>query len=167
MVDGEGDDVIVGEDDDLVDTATSSPEPETKLEDIEPPAAANVREIESKETDKPPEWVEWRETSDSGDPSDVLPNGELQVVSLDETKPFPSSTDILANNNEVASGPSAVSEDETLSSVLPEPAESKGKETPVSDSTPADNKTTAVENEASPEASAEADDKKENEVEGN
>ena len=62
---GSDDNAIVGEDDDLVDTATPSPEAGTKSEDTE--------------TDKQPEWFEWRETTGSGDPSDVLPNGEIQL----------------------------------------------------------------------------------------
>ncbi|KAI4297048.1 hypothetical protein L6164_036957 [Bauhinia variegata] len=67
VTDGSGDDnVVVGEDEDLVDTATS-PEAGPKPE--------------HGETDKPVEWVEWRESSDSNNPSDDLPNGELQLES--------------------------------------------------------------------------------------
>jgi len=57
-----GDDVA-GEDEELADTATSSPEAALKLE--------------HGGTDKPVEWVEWRESSDANDPSDILPNGEI------------------------------------------------------------------------------------------
>ena len=74
---GSDDNAIVGEDDDLVDTATPSPEAGTKSEDTT--HLDNSREAGHAETDKQPEWFEWRETTDSGDPSDVLPNGEIQV----------------------------------------------------------------------------------------
>nr|POE46396.1 hypothetical protein CFP56_71795 [Quercus suber] len=74
---GSDDNAIVGEDDDLVDTATPSPEAGTKSEGTT--HLDNSRETRHAETDKQPEWFEWRETTDSGDPSDVLPNGEIQV----------------------------------------------------------------------------------------
>ena len=60
VINGVSDDnVIDGEDDDLVDTATSSPEAGTKSEDTI--HLDNSREMGHAETDKPPEWVEWRE----------------------------------------------------------------------------------------------------------
>ena len=74
---GSDDNAIVGEDDDLVDTATPSPEAGTKSEDTT--HLDNSRETGHAETYKQPEWFEWRETTDSGDPSDVLPNGEIQL----------------------------------------------------------------------------------------
>ncbi|XP_057971323.1 uncharacterized protein LOC131160044 [Malania oleifera] len=99
------DDVIVGEDDDLVDTAASSV-PETK-----PPVTENMKELGSGEGDKPPEWVEWRETLDSGDPSSnvdkpaLLPNGELQMEGEnDASEPSPSSNDALSDNSNKADG---------------------------------------------------------------
>lgn len=165
VVNSGGDDVNVGEDDELVDTATSSPEPEAKSEDSMPHESGNLRETESKETDKPPEWVEWRETSDSGDPSDILPNGELQLQSSDAAKPSPSSPDTSGNNDETATGPSAAaSEDETPSPTPSEPSKSDDGN-PVSDSTTADNAETTVEKEGSPKATE--SDKKENKVEEN
>lgn len=69
---GVDDEVIVGQDDDLVDTATSSsvtekiPE-EATVNDI----SDDLKETGPSESEKSPEWVEWRETSDSGDQSDV------------------------------------------------------------------------------------------------
>ncbi|TKY72368.1 Serine/threonine-protein phosphatase 6 regulatory subunit 3 [Spatholobus suberectus] len=65
IIKASGDDVVAGEDEELADTATSSPEAGLKLE--------------HGGTDKPVEWVEWRESSDSNDPSGVLPNGELEI----------------------------------------------------------------------------------------
>ncbi|KAL2970173.1 hypothetical protein AAZX31_15G123700 [Glycine max] len=64
FVKASGDDVIAGEDEELADTATS---PEAGLK------------LEHGGTDKPVEWVEWRESSDANDPSDVLPNGVLEI----------------------------------------------------------------------------------------
>ena len=74
---GSDNNVIVGEDDDLVDTTTPSPEAGTKSEDTT--QLDNSRETGHVEIHKQPEWVEWRETTDFGDPSDVLPNGKIQV----------------------------------------------------------------------------------------
>ncbi|PON54762.1 SIT4 phosphatase-associated protein family [Parasponia andersonii] len=160
-----GDDVNVGEEDELVDTATSSPEPEAKSGDTMPQEPSNIREMESKETDKPPEWVEWRETSDSGDPSAILPNGELQLESPpDAAKPSPSSPDASGNSDEIPTGPSAASEAETPSPMPSEPSKSDDA-TPVSDSNTADNAETTVEKQGPSEATE--SDKKENEVEGN
>ncbi|KHN22994.1 Serine/threonine-protein phosphatase 6 regulatory subunit 3 [Glycine soja] len=64
FVKASGDVVVAGEDEELADTATS---PEAGLK------------LEHGGTDKPVEWVEWRESSDANDPSDVLPNGELEI----------------------------------------------------------------------------------------
>lgn len=79
---GEGDDdVIVGGDDDLDDTAASSPLPSTNSEDT---TASNLLGSSS---DKPPVWVEWRETDSSEACNTIespnLPNGEIQVESSD------------------------------------------------------------------------------------
>ena len=147
----------------MVDTATSSPEPEAKSEDTVPQESSNLREMESKETDKPPEWVEWRETSDSGDPSAVLPNGELQVESADAAKPSPSSPDTSGSNEETATGRSAASKDETPSPIPSEPSKSDDA-TPVSDTTTGDTAELKVEKEGSSDAT---ESKKEKEVEGN
>ncbi|XP_041026646.1 serine/threonine-protein phosphatase 6 regulatory subunit 3-like isoform X2 [Juglans microcarpa x Juglans regia] len=114
------DNVIVGEDDDLVDTATSSPETGTKSEDTTQLMSENLRETGDGETDKPPEWVEWRETSDSGDPTDVvLPNGEIQVGSKSsesDVAESSSSTDELEKNDGTSTEESLASTDENPSS---------------------------------------------------
>ena len=83
---GGNDEVIVGTDDELDDTATSSPSPEVKpQESTQTNPSDDLKETEPDESDKPSEWVEWRETSDSSNPNPtgtdkplVLPNGELQ-----------------------------------------------------------------------------------------
>ncbi|KAK9132684.1 hypothetical protein Scep_012212 [Stephania cephalantha] len=69
------DEVVVGEDDDLIDTATSSQEPgtSTNSDDTETANIENGVDIDVKEDttspssddNKPAEWVQWRETSDS------------------------------------------------------------------------------------------------------
>ncbi|KAK6932082.1 SIT4 phosphatase-associated protein family [Dillenia turbinata] len=86
---GGDDEVIVGGDDDLEDTATSA-------DPVKHPEEANVdTHSESRkrtalgDSDKPAEWVEWRETDDAGDPSEadkppVLPNGEPEVEVADK-----------------------------------------------------------------------------------
>ncbi|XVF86141.1 hypothetical protein PTKIN_Ptkin18bG0016500 [Pterospermum kingtungense] len=81
--DGEDDDVVVGEDDDLDDTATSSQVSDAKLEDNSA-FSEESKEAGPSANDKPPVWVEWRETPDSNETSGsdetaVVPNGELQV----------------------------------------------------------------------------------------
>ncbi|KAJ1414402.1 SIT4 phosphatase-associated protein family [Sesbania bispinosa] len=92
------DNVTAGEDEDLADTATSSPQVGSKLEHCG--------------TDKPVEWVEWRESSDATDPSDVLPNGELETK-LGNNDPdtavssSPSSSVALIKQEQVAAEPSA------------------------------------------------------------
>ncbi|XP_050221487.1 uncharacterized protein LOC126671741 [Mercurialis annua] len=82
--DAGNDEVIVGEDDDLDDTATS-PVPETNLLDDTSGNNLSKDSKESSGNEKPPAWVEWRETPDANDPSTpdapLVPNGELQVDS--------------------------------------------------------------------------------------
>ncbi|KAM6551902.1 hypothetical protein CsatB_001710 [Cannabis sativa] len=155
------------EDDELIDTATPSVEPEAKSEDNVLQESNTLREAESKETDKPPEWVEWRETSDSGDPSSILPNGELPLESPDAAKPLessdaaepsPSSPDKVVDK-EAASGPPAASEDKN-------PPSKSDDEIAVSDPATTGIAETAVDKDASASI-ATTEDKKENEVEGN
>ncbi|XP_010540614.1 PREDICTED: serine/threonine-protein phosphatase 6 regulatory subunit 3-like [Tarenaya hassleriana] len=78
------DDVVIGEADDLDDSATSSPSFEPK------PEGTEVNDLSEKsgesETDKSPAWVEWRETSGSVEPPKpveapppALLNGEIQM----------------------------------------------------------------------------------------
>jgi serine/threonine-protein phosphatase 6 regulatory subunit 3 len=89
-------DVPASEDEDLADTATSSPEAEAEPE-AEP-------KLEPVGTDKPVEWVEWRESLDASDPSEVLPNGALESESgnndLDAAEPSPSSDVILTKDGQ-------------------------------------------------------------------
>lgn len=115
--DGEDDDVVVGEDDDLDDTATSSQVPDAKLEDNSADFSEESKEAGPSANDKPPVWVEWRETPDSNEPSAsdesaIIPNGELQVKQEAEggvhdpvgtSEPSPTSSD---DTNEPAFGTS-------------------------------------------------------------
>ena len=133
--DGEDDEVVVGEDDDLDDTATSSQVPDAKLEDNSADLSEDSKEAGPSANDKPPAWVEWRETPDSNeasgsDESVIAPNGELQVKLEDKgsdhdpdgtTEPSPSSSD---NTSETALETSPQSTKENLGSNLPEPSES-------------------------------------------
>ena len=67
----------------------------------------NSRETGHAEIHKQPEWVEWRETTDSGDPSDVLPNGKIQVgleLSEADAAEASSSTGGLKKNDETVVG---------------------------------------------------------------
>ncbi|KAA8519377.1 hypothetical protein F0562_013633 [Nyssa sinensis] len=126
IVNDGGDDEVIVDEDDLVDSATYQvPEPKPCLDDFAP---VNLSECGGEtgvsESDKPPEWVEWRETSDSVEPSDaegppVLPNGELQTELEDRADnidpstadPSPSSTD-----GKTDTGVSPESTDETSGS---------------------------------------------------
>ncbi|XP_020203887.1 serine/threonine-protein phosphatase 6 regulatory subunit 3 isoform X1 [Cajanus cajan] len=94
IVKASGDDIIAVEDEELADTATSSPEAGLKLEHVG--------------TDKPVEWVQWRESSDANDPSDVLPNGQLgnNDPAAAESSP-PSSSVALTKDEQMATDPSA------------------------------------------------------------
>ncbi|PIA41720.1 hypothetical protein AQUCO_02200265v1 [Aquilegia coerulea] len=99
VISSNNDDVVVGEDDDLVDTATSSQEPELSPNTNDPGSGGLESDVPKEleevapspvEGEKPPEWVQWRETSNSSDPSDAdqqldLPNGELASDLKDQT----------------------------------------------------------------------------------
>lgn len=124
----------------MVDTATS-PNPGTKPEDSEVSVPNSSTEVGSSETDKPPEWVEWRETSDSGEPSDALPNGELQTISADAATISPSSDPLVSNEEIVAGHEAEISAEKTS-----EPCEvsDSGNENPSSDSTTSDAAASAV-----------------------
>ncbi|XP_027351329.1 serine/threonine-protein phosphatase 6 regulatory subunit 3 isoform X1 [Abrus precatorius] len=110
--------VVTVEDEELADTATSSPEAGPKLE--------------QDGTDKPVEWVEWRESSDANDPSDVLPNGELETEpgnnhpSASESSSQLSSV-ALTKDEEMAAEPSA-SLNENTSFETSEPTTQTGHE---------------------------------------
>ncbi|KAL4334242.1 hypothetical protein GQ457_07G033430 [Hibiscus cannabinus] len=73
---GEDDDVVVGEDDDLDDIATSSQTSEGKIVDKSTDLS---KEAGPSANDKPPAWVEWRETPGSNEASAIVPNGEVQM----------------------------------------------------------------------------------------
>lgn len=136
---GGNDEVIVGEDDELDDTATSSPLLEVKAhESMQNCPSDDLKETRPDESEKPPEWVEWRETSDSSNPSDadkpthVLPNGEVQSghgsndIVPDASEPSTTTVcDELMNNNSDtagASSPEPMEADPSLS--LHKPSES-------------------------------------------
>ncbi|KAI4306338.1 hypothetical protein L6164_029625 [Bauhinia variegata] len=125
-VGSEDDNVIVGEDEDLVDTATSSPEAGPKPE--------------QGGTDKPVEWVEWRESSDANDPS-VLPNGEVQLESgnsdTDAAEPS-SSSDVALTNDELTAIEPLTSPFEIPSEKTNEQTESEGGNVSSSPSTSVD-----------------------------
>ena len=76
----DGGDDFVGEDGDLNDTAAPSPDSQG-TSDNSRNVTSSSKEIVANETDKPPEWVEWRETSNDEGSSLTLPNGEAAVVS--------------------------------------------------------------------------------------
>ncbi|XP_019419497.1 PREDICTED: serine/threonine-protein phosphatase 6 regulatory subunit 2-like isoform X1 [Lupinus angustifolius] len=101
------DNVVTGEDEDLVDTATSLPEAEA-----EPKLEAG--------TDKLVEWVEWRESSDASDPSDALPNGESGKNDPNAAKPSALPSVALTKDEQIAAEPS-VSLNESLTTETPEP----------------------------------------------
>ncbi|KAK4347422.1 hypothetical protein RND71_033761 [Anisodus tanguticus] len=91
------DDAAVDEDEDLADTATSEqPEPKPSSDHPAPSSLSeDLHHVTGGEALKPPEWVEWREssdtigtsnqTSDSPDVAEVvgpsLPNGDVEVES--------------------------------------------------------------------------------------
>ncbi|KAJ0017478.1 hypothetical protein Pint_11154 [Pistacia integerrima] len=130
VTNGGGDDeVVVGEDEDLDDTATSPAVPETKSEDTD---VVNLpkdsEETGPSATEKPPVWVEWRETPDSSNPSDAtepvsVPNGEVQVETRDEvvdcgpdaSEPSSSSSNEIANADATPAGELSQTEDENKS----------------------------------------------------
>ncbi|KAF5944843.1 hypothetical protein HYC85_018920 [Camellia sinensis] len=142
VVDGCGDEVNVDKDENLTSTTSQVPEPEVGSETTLGNLSEESSETGTKESDKPPEWVEWRETSDSVEPSDtdkpsVLPNGELQVESENRTddidpntaNPSPSSDD--ASVSKTNAGGSPESTDNSRSKASQPPPES-GDENPSS-----------------------------------
>ncbi|XP_039050689.1 serine/threonine-protein phosphatase 6 regulatory subunit 3-like isoform X3 [Hibiscus syriacus] len=108
---------VVRKDNDLDDTATSSPLPDAKLEVSSADLSDNSKEAVPNANDKLPSWVEWRDISDGAGASlsdgyATVRNGELQVKLEDTgsghdpddiTKPSPSSS--LDNTSETASEP--------------------------------------------------------------
>ncbi|XP_031273194.1 serine/threonine-protein phosphatase 6 regulatory subunit 3 isoform X2 [Pistacia vera] len=145
-----GDNEVVGEDEDLDDTATSPAVPETKSEDTD---VVNLPE-DSEETgpsatEKPTVWVEWRETPDSSNPSDAaepvsVPNGEVQVETRDEvvdcgpdaSEPSSSSSNEIANADATPTGELSQTEDENKSASsnpveIPQPDDGKPSPEPI------------------------------------
>lgn len=136
--DGGGDEVVTSteNDQDLVDSATSEI-PESKPDVDDTPAGKSTDESTSTESDKPTEWIEWREapepepligaadttTTEPAETSQAatasLPNGDLELSPMDEVAtdlnkdvPPPSS----ATDNPVAV---AESDDKTNVAVSP------------------------------------------------
>ncbi|XP_039052358.1 serine/threonine-protein phosphatase 6 regulatory subunit 2-like isoform X2 [Hibiscus syriacus] len=84
VVNGEGRDydIVVGEDDDLDDTSTSSQVSEGKI-DHPCDQSEDSKEAGLSENDKPHAWVEWRETPGSNEAAAIVPNGEVQIKLVD------------------------------------------------------------------------------------
>ncbi|XP_052179613.1 LOW QUALITY PROTEIN: uncharacterized protein LOC127792962 [Diospyros lotus] len=115
MVKSGDDEVIIDKDENLADTA-SSQLPKSKLSSEDPtPKSLSDELSETGASDKPPEWVEWRETSnlvglsDTDRPS-ALPNGGLkqeenQTDNFDLNAANPSSSaDVPADVNKTDGG---------------------------------------------------------------
>ncbi|KAL2341529.1 hypothetical protein Fmac_009469 [Flemingia macrophylla] len=105
IVKASGDDVIAVEDEELADTATSSPEAGLKLEHVG--------------TDKPVEWVQWRESSDANDPSDVLPNGQIVNNDPGTAESSPPSSIALTEDEKVATEPPASVNNSSMETSVP------------------------------------------------
>lgn len=142
---GGHDQVTVGEDDDLDDTATSAAVPETKLEDSDVGKLPNDSvETGSCAAEKPPAWVEWRESPDSSNPVGAdepvsIPNGELQDQGgngdVDAPEPSPSSSN-AEDANITTTGELSKSIDENPSSKPSEPLESGSPSEPLESGSP-------------------------------
>ncbi|KAF9588957.1 hypothetical protein IFM89_017636 [Coptis chinensis] len=154
------DEVVLGEDDDLDDTATSSPEPDSSPKTNDPGILGpengvpedldkDTRPSSPVEGDKPPEWVQWRETSDLSDPSDAeqppaLPNGELALDSenvidssvADSSKPSVSAGAVVDSGDPDAGGsPKSPNESSVSDPSKPGDEDSSSKPTAVEDMT--------------------------------
>ncbi|KAK8584624.1 hypothetical protein V6N13_138581 [Hibiscus sabdariffa] len=120
VVNSEGeddDDVGGGEDDDLDDTATSSQVSEGKIVDQPSDLSKDSKEAGPSGNDKPPAWVEWRETPGSDEAPAFVPNGEVQMK-LDPDGTSSSSV----NTSETALETSPESSNENLTSNPLEPS---------------------------------------------
>ncbi|KAG8652139.1 serine/threonine-protein phosphatase 6 regulatory subunit 2 isoform X2 [Manihot esculenta] len=149
-VNGAGnDETMVGEGDDLDATASSSPVPEPSIDDV----SVNNSSKDVNETsanDKPPVWVEWRETPNSTSSDSNLslrPNGELRVDSEIQggdggphaAKPVSSLDTSVDDSNAAGRLPNATNESPTP--ILPELTEA-GSENPSVVHGDSDDKTT-------------------------
>jgi len=120
--------MTANEDEDLADTATSSPEAEAEPK------------LDPVGTEKPVEWVEWRESLDASDPSEVLPNGELESESgnndLDAAESSSPSTNVTVTKDEQTDAALLASLDENLSigSSVPTQTESENPSSSASSS---------------------------------
>ncbi|KAF9616586.1 hypothetical protein IFM89_030353 [Coptis chinensis] len=154
------DEVVLGEDDDLDDNTTSSPEPDSSPKTNDPGILGpengvpedldkDTRPSSPVEGDKPPEWVQWRETSDLSDPSDAeqppaLPNGELALDSenvidssvADSSKPSVSAGAVVDSGDPDAGGsPKSPNESSVSDPSKPGDEDSSSKPTAVEDMT--------------------------------
>lgn len=121
--------VIVDKDEDLADTATSQPpEPNDSSEATSVNFSGELSETGAKESENPPEWVEWRETSDSVDSSDlekpsISPNGEVQVELEERNK----SMDPTVANPSLSSADASIDDSKTDSGGSPDSTDSSSK----------------------------------------
>ncbi|GMI81909.1 hypothetical protein like AT1G30470 [Hibiscus trionum] len=144
---GEDDDIGGGGDDDLDDTATSSQVCEGKIVDL----SKDSKEAGPSGNDKPPAWVEWRETPGSNEASAIVPNGEVQMKLVDsnpdcttepsssssvnasetalETSPHSTNENLRSNPLEPSASP-LVTKDETISGTESAPEITKDVEDP-------------------------------------
>ncbi|GMI77439.1 hypothetical protein like AT1G30470 [Hibiscus trionum] len=124
--DGEDDKKAVGKDDDLDDTATSSQIPDAKLEVNSADLSDNSREAGPNASDKTPDWVEWRETSDGigtsvSDEPPTVRNGELQVKLEDKGSGHDPPSSLSDNTSETALEASSKPKNENPGSNPPKP----------------------------------------------
>ncbi|TYI26511.1 hypothetical protein ES332_A05G118800v1 [Gossypium tomentosum] len=116
VVNGEGED-----DDDLDDTATSSEVSEGNKIDHSSDESKDSKEAGPSANEKPPAWVEWRETPGSNEASGsgesaAVPNGEVQVKLAEKGRDDnPPSSSSSVNTSEIVLGTN-----ESLSSTPPE-----------------------------------------------
>lgn len=105
---------MIEEDDDVADTAASEPSSNV-VDGVPTKLLEGPIESETSTSEKPPEWVEWRESSDSfenpppSDPANTtdaakfpsLPNGELQAE-LEDHQPNETAASSAASIDEPA-----------------------------------------------------------------
>ncbi|XP_058195866.1 uncharacterized protein LOC131312119 isoform X2 [Rhododendron vialii] len=121
--------VIIDKDEDLADTATSQPpEPNASSEPTSVNFSGDLCETGAKEIENPPEWVEWRETSDSVDSSDlekpsISPNGEVQVELEERNK----SRDPTVANPSLSSADASIDDSKMDSGGSPDSTDSSSK----------------------------------------
>ncbi|KAK1422811.1 hypothetical protein QVD17_18100 [Tagetes erecta] len=138
--DGGGDDVVTSTENDqnLVDPATSEI-PESKPDIDDTPAGKSTDESTSSESDKPNEWIEWREapepepligtadtTTEPAETSqaatDILPNGDLELSPMDEVATDLKKMDVSPPSS-VTDNPEAVADSDDKTNVVVSPPE--------------------------------------------